>query len=461
MIDPKIKELRGSGRRDFLRWGATAAACMGLSRSRLLNVINDVGGSALADVVACINTKNVFSIVAGNGSLAWKNNLFPFKAQALSTDPNISFYAPGTGVKRDGYDREFYAGANTPFADGKWKVSAFVGGNNETHTAAPVSLANLGGGNAMLASLAAIQQSNPTLLPVLTVGAITFGTAPGAPGVASVNAQSNLIDLFNSQASRTLLAGAANGGLSDQYYKAFLGLNASAGRSTFAKQYGVGKVSMNLLAKNLSAQLTPSAADEALFGINAAMDGTVANMGRGFIIASKAMGLGLTSMLIMRSTNDDPHGAYGNGNAMPLARTANFASIFNGLQKYLETFEDPGCSAKTLSDRTMLTIHGDTYKAPFNRNGWGDNTPMGTNLLFVASAGNRLKRGWFGDVTAANTALGWDTETGANIPFANGAMLGQSAAAAALYENCGDDRTVRQFFPTGAPGGAINLNLTG
>ena len=36
MLDQRLKELRGTSRRDFLRWSATVAACLGLERSRLL-----------------------------------------------------------------------------------------------------------------------------------------------------------------------------------------------------------------------------------------------------------------------------------------------------------------------------------------------------------------------------------------------------------------------------------------
>src|SRR5690606_10594670 len=119
---------------------------------------------------------------------------------------------------------------------------------------------------------------------------------------------------FNSQASRSLLQSEQNGALQEAYYKAFLGLNAAAGKSTTAKAYGTGKVSMNLLARNLAAQLTPTAADLALFGVGQGTPNAVTNMSRAMITTMKAFSLGLTSMLIMRGFNNDPHGMFGGGN---------------------------------------------------------------------------------------------------------------------------------------------------
>jgi hypothetical protein len=95
-------------------------------------------------------------------------------------------------------------------------MTAFVGGQNETHTSTPTSTINIGA-NTMMASAAAIQQANPTLLPVLTVGGIQFGSAPGAPAIAAVGAADQLVGLFNSQASRALLQGDGNGALAESY----------------------------------------------------------------------------------------------------------------------------------------------------------------------------------------------------------------------------------------------------
>jgi hypothetical protein len=464
MADQRLKDLKGSGRRDFLRWSATAAACLGVERARFLNVLNDSAGSAAADTAACANTNRSIHLVDGNGGFANHTLTFTPPAVISGTDAQYSHYALGKGVALQGYDKPYLAGPDTPWqrATDKWKMSAFVAGNNETHTAAPAST-NSVGANSFLASAAAIQQSNPTLLPVLAVGGIQFGAAPGAPAVAAVGAAANLIDLFNSAASRALLQAPENGALAEAYYKAFLGLNAAAGRTTVAKQYGVGKVSMNLLSKNLSLQLTPTAADEALFGLTPTTPGAVTQMTRAMITTIKAFSLGLTSMLILRGFNNDPHGLFAGGDAQAMATGAALGKMWNGLYDLAKSRPDPACSGKTLADSLVATITGDTYKSPFNRDGWGDGTPMGSSIVYVMGGGY-TKSGWFGSIDAGNTAQGWDPGTGVTggAYTGRGAMLGQSAGAAALYAVArGDMRRVRDFYNGAAIDGVINASVTG
>ncbi len=465
MVDQRLKELRGPGRREFLRWSATVAACLGLERARFLNVLGETAGTAAADTAACANTNRLISIVDGNGGLSNWTQIFPVQKVISSTNAMYSHYALGKGVPAAGYDKPGYLYApDSPWqTNSKWKISAFVAGNNETHTAAPQSAISLGP-NGMLASAAAIQQANPTLLPVLAVGGIQFGAAPGAPAVAAVGAANQLVDLFNSAASRALLQQPANGGLAEAYYKAFIGLNAAAGRTTIAKQYGVGKVSMNLLSKNLSEQLTPTAADQALLGLTGTSPGAVTQMGNAMITTVKAFSLGLTSMLVMRGFNNDPHGMFANGDAMATTVAMAMGKMLSGVHDLAKSRQDPSCSAKTLADSIVLSVSGDTYKAPFQRAGWGDGTQNGSNLLYVMGGGH-LKSGWFGDLDPTAGAVGWDQTSGNAGGSYNGrgAELGASASAALLYAvSKGDARRVADFYNGKQLGdGVVNLNVTG
>jgi hypothetical protein len=460
-MDQRLKELRGTGRRDFLRWSATVAACLGLERARFLNVMNDTAGSAAADSIACAQINRHIHIVDGNGGLS--NWTLPFAIPAViqSTNAQYSHYALGKAVAAAGYDKAFSYHPDSPWqaADTRWKVSAFLGGTNETHTATPNTVMTLGA-NSMLAASASIQQANPTLLPVLAVGGIQFGAAPGAPAVAAVGAAANLVDLFNSAASRALLQAPENGALGEAYYKAFLGLNAAAGRTTMAKQYGTGKVSMNLLSKNLSSQLTPTTADEQLFGLAANSPGAVTQMTRSMITTVKAFSLGLTSMLIMTGFRNDPHGLFAGGDAQAMATGTALKNMLNGLHQFAKSRQDPACSAKTLADAMVFSVSGDTYKAPFNRNGWGDGTPNNSNILYVMGAGY-TKTGWFGSL-APGATQGWDPGTGNTGGAYNGGMLGSAAAAALLFAVAkGDMRRVRDFYAGPAIDGVVNLNVTG
>jgi hypothetical protein len=304
MADNRLKDLRGNSRRDFLRWSATVAACLGLERARFLNVLNDSAGSAAADTAACASTARNIHIRDGQGGLSNWTLAFPIPAVINGANAQFSHYAIGKGVAAQGYDKPYSYGPDSPWqADSKWKVSAFVAGNNETHTATPQSVSTLGG-NSMLASMAAIQQANPTLLPVLTVGGINFGAAPGAPAVAAVGSANNLVDLFNSAASRALLQAPESGALAEAYYKAFLGLNSAAGRSTIAKQYGVGKVSMNLLSKNLSAQLTPTQGDLDLFGVTGTTPGAAQSNLRQYDVSADSQ-----RFLMVKETPASPESA--------------------------------------------------------------------------------------------------------------------------------------------------------
>jgi hypothetical protein len=462
MVDQRLKDLRGPGRREFLRWSATVAACLGIERARFLNVLGDSAGSAAADIAACASNNRLISFNAGNGGLSNFTQVFPFTKVIGATNPAYSHYALGKGIVATGYDKLWTNAPDSPWQVGsKWKMTAFVAGNNETHTGAAVTAASLGP-NGMLASAAAIQQANPTLLPVLAVGNVPFGTAPGAPAVAQVGAAAQLIDLFNSAASKALLQTPENGALSEAYYKAFLGLNAAAGRSTVAKSYGVGKVSMNLLSKNLAAQLTPTPSDQALFGLTGTTPASVTNMSNAMITTVKAFSLGLTSMLMMPAWNDDPHGLFAGGDAAAMVKAVAMGKMFNGLHDLAKSKQDPSCSAKTLADSIVITINGDTFKAPFARNGWGDGTPMGSNLLYVMGAGH-LKTGWFGDMDPATQAAGWDQATGVTggAYTGRGAELGASAAAAALFAVAkGDMRRVRDFYNGKSIDGLVNAVLT-
>ena len=108
MVDQRLKELRGPGRREFLRWSATVAACLGLERARFLNVLGDTAGTAAADTAACANTNRLISIVDGNGGLSNWTQIFPIQKVIASTNAAYSHYALGKGIAATGYDKPGY-----------------------------------------------------------------------------------------------------------------------------------------------------------------------------------------------------------------------------------------------------------------------------------------------------------------------------------------------------------------
>ncbi len=456
MADQRLKDLRGKSRRDFLRWSATLAAVLGLERSRFLDVLSDTAGVAIADQAACATTMRSVHLVAGNGGLAWFTQLFPQVDVAMNGGQNSAFYALGKAKNASGTTKPLVYAPESPFQtlSPTKQISAFMAGNNETHTSTPQSAATIATGTGLIAAIAAIQQANPTLLPVIGINPITFGTAPGAPGVATVANSAGLVDLFNSAASRTLLQTPTAAALNDSYYRTFLSLNAAAARATLVEPGNTGKVAANLLGKNLSSELTPSAADLTRYGLNGAPT-NVMEIGKAMCTAVKAFKLGLTSSVIIPAMRDDPHGAFNNMSQLQANVTA-LGKIFDAFMADCAGIPDPSGCGQNLDKGVVFTIHGDTPKDPTNRNGWPDGTPNNSNWLYVFGNGF-LKTGWFGNVSAARTVTGFDPTTGKDVPGQGSGVTAAPAAAAAAYAVAkGDMRRVQDFYRGAALDGIIN-----
>jgi hypothetical protein len=459
MADQRLKELHGSGRRDFLRWATALGAVLGLERARFLDALSGSAGVAMADQAACATTSRSVHIVAGNGGLAHFQLIFPHVAVAKSNNANAGFHAIGKAIDAKGTDKPLVYAPESPFQKNKAtrQISAFMGGTNETHTSTPMSAATINTGVGMIAAIAAIQQANPTLLPVIGVNPLVFGTAAGAPAVATVASAAGLVDLFNSAASKALLQQPATANLNEAYYKAFLGLNAAAGRQTMAKPYNVGKVAANLLGKNLSAQLTPSTTDQTAYGVDAGTPTAISEIANALCTAVKAFKLGLTSSLVIPAFRDDPHGLFSNGDAQAQQSAAMLGKVLDAFIADCAATPDPSCASATLADNIVMTIHGDTPKAPNNRNGWPDGTPGNSNWMYVYGNGF-LKTGWHGGIDAADKVTGWDPSTGNDVPGQASATTAQAAAAAAAYAvTKGDMRRVQDFYRGTPITGVVNL----
>jgi len=162
MAIDRLKNLEGSSRRNFLRFTAAAGAVFALDRAKVLDVISDTAGTAMADD-SCGTTMRSLHIVAGDGGFAWFTLLFPHVDVATSTDPDFAFHAKGKAVKATDTDKPFYFAPETPWQklDKGKRISAFMAGQNQTHTPTPGSAATLGGGQGMLAAVAAIQRATP------------------------------------------------------------------------------------------------------------------------------------------------------------------------------------------------------------------------------------------------------------------------------------------------------------
>jgi len=457
MIDEHLKHLDGIARRNFLRWTAAAGAILALDRSKVLDVIADCAGIAMADEATCAATNRSVHLVAGNGGFAWFQLLWPHVDIAKANNPAFAFHANGTYTESIDTNNAFIHVPEAPWQtlDKRRRISAFMAGVNETHNSVPDSAATLGNGTGLLAAVTAIQRQTPSLLPVIAVEPFPFGTALGAPQVATVTNADGMVELFNSAASRQTLALENDAALFEAYYKALVGLHAAANQSTFSRALGIGKTSANFLGKNLATQLAPTMGDITRYGIDGGTDTKIVEIGKALIIAANAFKLGLTQSVIIPAMRDDPHQAF--------ADMTNLRTTVSKLGKVLDEFmndllamPDPLCTARSLADNIIMTVHGDTPKDPRQANGWPDGTPNNSNWLYVMGNGH-LKTGWFGGVKADGRTDGFGPTTGKNVPNQPSAATSAAAGAAVAFSIAkGDMRQVQDFYNGPSIAGIVN-----
>ena len=456
MSNPRLKDLRGQNRRTFLRLFGAATAAFALDRTRALNWLFDQGGDALAGPASCSPTNRSVHVIGGNGSFAWFQLLWPHLDVVASKNASFAYHSfdvDGTLYTPGGGNMPFYYAPEAPWMEGgkpTRPVTAFMSGANETHTQTPTTPAIVSNNSTMLATVASIQRANPCLVPVIGVEPVSFGTAAGAPSIATVPSATGMIDLFNSAAAQLTLLAKEDQSLYETYYKAIVSLRDAAERPTWTRHLETAKTAANLLGQNLSGVLTPSQADLDAYGItalNSSLAGPVAksrltNLGRAMITASKAFKLGLTNSVIIglspgatsEQTFVDPHVVLEGAStqATTKATVAAIGKIFDGFYKDLAATNDPGCTGSTYADTTILTVHGDTPHTPLQGSAWPDATPKNSNWIYVMGGGH-LRTGWFGGVHADGSVDGFNPATGAAMPGKSSNETSTAAGAAVAY----------------------------
>lgn len=457
MVDQRIKDLRGSSRRSFLKFASAVGAGLAVSRSDVLNFIADSGGHAMAD--ECVGRNRMISLIGGNGGFAWFQLLWPHNGVAKSGNGNVAFHALGQAMDAPDTDRPQVWAPETPWQSlGKRRrMTAMMAGSNQTHNSTPSSAIDVGGGINVLAAAASLHQSLPSLLPVIGVTPFDFGSAPGAPQVTTVGSPEGMVGLFNSAASKAVLAAHSDAANYEAYYKAFLGLNKVSGRPTYQRQLRITKASANYLGKNLATLLEPKAEDLVRYGITGGTSSKLKDIAYGMLTAVNAFKMGLTNSVILPVFRDDPHGAFNDMTNLNMT-VSTLGMIFNEFMKDLEAQKDPSCSSKSLADTTVMTIHGDTPKDPTEKSGWPDGTPGNSNWVYVYGAGH-LKTGWFGGIEANGNVKGFDPKTGNNVPGMSSGQTTNAANAAILYAVSQGDKVAIQQFTGEAISGLINEKL--
>ena len=450
-------EARLVSRRSLIRWAAFTGAALGLPRWRVFEALELAGGTALAQEAACAATARSVHLVAGTGGFAWFQLLWPHNDVAAAGNDGFAFHAPGQQVMVSGTDRTLTLGPEAPWrgVEGRANVSAFMAGNNETHTNQPTSNSTLGNGNGVFAAATALQTASPTLVPVIAIDDVPFGNASGAPRPARVGNADAIVSLFDSAASR--MGGALfdpnDATLYDTSYRAFLALNAQVGRGTSTRGFETGKTAAAFLGRNLADLLAPRPEDFVRYGVDAGTASKVSELAKALIITAKAFEMGLTSSVIIPCFRDDPHGAF---NDMGVLRqtTRGIGAALDAFRGDLASMNDPTCGGRKISDNVVVSIHGDTPKNPLDRSGWPDGTPGNSNWVYVLGGGY-LKTGWFGGIDRNGNVTGFDPTTGETSGF-NGGQTARAATAAICYAIAkGDKRRLNDVIPNAQIDGIV------
>jgi hypothetical protein len=472
--------LRGASRRDFIRGVLSASAALGLGPTRALEVLDQMGGSALA-AEGCAGISRVVNLIGGNGGLAWFTLLWPVPGVITGFQGAYAYDDPAKAVKINGLKegRQLYVrryDANKPplwenLGERK-RVSAILTGRNVGHEQAPIKDGNsntmkggVGGAVQLFAGAAAMQAPLQPLVPVIGLQFngrdMPYGRSPGAPPPqASVPGASEMIGLFSSAASRLAdrLARTENQQLFSQYYAAFLSLAKTADRETYQRAYRDAKVALKLVGQNLGDSLRVDQQKLQAWCGDAIRDDKVVRMAEGLMVTANAFKLGLTAQVTMPVFMDDPHGAF--------TDQTRVTRIADGTARVLQSFlddlngaKDPACTTRTLADNLVFTVSGDLPKNPYARNNWPDATPGSSNWIYVMSNG-WIKPGWAGDVQAGGKTL-FNPRTGALDAAQPEEGATNAALASVLYAVCqGDGRRVSDFF-LGDYQGLVNTALVG
>lgn len=439
----KRDEQREITRRALIKWSVAAGAALGVSRSKIFEILEQTAGRDVAFAAAANPTTRSVHLIAGNGGAAWFQLLWPHNDVAAANNANFAWHRPGESMLVSGTDKPLTVGPDTPFRDlaASKQMTVFQAGNNETHTATPTSVTSLNGNN-IISVASALQAASPSVIPMITIGVADAGTAPGAARPANVGNADGIVNLFNSAASRAggLLSNAADATLYKAHYDAFAQLNRAAERSTQRQAYQTASNAAQFLGTNLAAKLQITQADLDRYGIDGTTRANVRDIGRALIVAVKAFKMGLTNAIALPAMRDDPHGAFADGSAMSVPPMLK--KVFDGFMTDLRNTTDEA-TGQVLADDTVMTICGDTTKSPTNRGGWPDGTPNNSNVIWVYSAGH-LKSGWFGGTTRNNVAQGFDAA--GNTTAYNGGSTARMALASVAYAVAKrDDRAINTF----------------
>jgi len=442
----KRDDQREVSRRALIKWSVAAGAALGVSRTRVFEVLEKTAGRGVAEAAAARSARLSVHFDCGNGGVARWTQLLPFPDVAANTgNANNSWAYPGQDVPVTGANFKMVTGPATPRADlAALQWTGFMAGTNDTHNRNTNTSNWSLGANAFPAIATAIQAANATVIPAIQVGGVPLGTAPGAAQATGVGNSAGMVGLFNSAASQAggLLANAADATLYKTQYDAFIQLNRAA-NSTTKQSYLTAQGAAKFLGTNLAAQLQVTPADLTRYFGTTAVDAATTEIARTLITTAKAFTLGLCSSVTLPGQDDDPHGLFDNN--QQVTSTMGLKMAVEGFLNDLQSNLDP-VTMQPMIGNFVMTVMGDTYKNPANNQGWGDGTPTNSNVIYCFHPPGDIKTGWLGN-GGPNAAMGWDA-SGALVTY-NAAMQTTMALSAIAYSMAiRDDRAIQQFTTT-------------
>jgi len=431
-------------RRALIKWSVAAAAALGVSRTRLFEILERVAGKGVAYAAAESSATRLVALSCGNGGLSHFQLFWPQVDVARARDPRFAWHRIGEERMVDGTDLPLAIGPDTPWAGlpPERQITGFVCGVTETHVRNVQSTSVLNGNN-VFSIATVLQSSSMTPVPVVTIGDTSIGSASRADAIAAnVDSVDGFIKLFDSAASQAggLLADPDDADLFKRKYDLFRELNRATYRTTQKPAYAIASGAATLVGTNHGPALRITDADLARYGIDGNTRANVAELGRALIVTAKAFQADLTNAVLMPAMTDDPHRHFAGNDASIVP--GQLKVVLDAFMADLQTATDPSTD-KPLADNVVIAINGDTPKHCLVRDDWPDNTPDNANLMFIYSAGY-LKSGWFGSIDRRGIVLG---AGGDGKPTAyNGVKTARYATACLAYAIArGNQRQIAEF----------------
>jgi hypothetical protein len=366
----------------------------------------------LEPLPAC-QAQRAVHLVGGGGGLAWFTLAWPapaviddFKAAYAYDDTSLTIrlrsgahplYARRQSI--DGIGALWDQRGTSP------QPTAFLVGNNETHTDSPISATTSSGANvvAVGAEYQAARLAPLPPAPVLAFDNAPYSeTADGPPAVRVTGVD----DALNAVAQLS--------GISSS--------EAEALRPSPAVIAGWVS-SPNELTRELAERL---------------------------LLAANLMKRGLIGTAIIPALPNDPHGAFTDLDALAI-QADDLTNVLEGFYRELDSATEPSCGTGSdplaLADNVVMIVNGDTPKSSFNNSGWPDGTINSVNYLYVRSNGYLIP-GWFGEISEG-AQTNFDPATGLIDADASDASNLAAAVNAVLYAiTRGDASFVAGFDPT-------------